>query len=141
MADLDDTDRRWALERIATVLADRGEFAAAVKLYEEAGDLAAVERIARRLVDDLYIRDATESNRRLLEALRRPLGRPLVLDVLDGVLTLLDRPERARPILEDAARRSRPRMTERSRRSASCGSPTTPTAPPTTTRSTATSSA
>ena len=107
VADLDDTDRRWALERIATVLADRGEFAAAVKLYEEAGDLAAVERIARRLVDDLYIRDATESNRRLLEALRRPLGQPLVLDVLDGVLTLLDRPERARPILEDAARRSR----------------------------------
>jgi DNA-binding SARP family transcriptional activator len=104
---LDDADRRWALGRIAAVVADRGDFAAAVELFEEAGDLAAVELIARRLVDDLYMRAATDSNRRLLETLRRPLGEALVLDVLDGVLTLLDHPERARPILQDAARRSR----------------------------------
>jgi DNA-binding SARP family transcriptional activator len=103
---LDDADRRWALGRIADVLADRGEFAAAVELYEDAGDLSAVERIARRLAGDLYMRAATDANRRLLDALRRPLGRALVLDVLDGVLTLLDHPERARPILQDAARRS-----------------------------------
>jgi LuxR family transcriptional regulator, maltose regulon positive regulatory protein len=104
---LDGAERRWALSRIAAVLTARGDFAAAVRLHEEVGDITAIERIARRMVDDLYLRDATVSNRQLLEALRRPLGDHLVLDTLDGVLTLLDHPERARPMLERAADRAR----------------------------------
>jgi DNA-binding SARP family transcriptional activator len=107
VSDLDDGDRRWALGRIATVLAARGDHAAAVRLYDLVGDIDAIEGIARRLVDDLYMRDSTDLNRQLLAALRQSLGQHLVLDTIDAVLTLLDHPDRARPMLERAAERAR----------------------------------
>jgi DNA-binding SARP family transcriptional activator len=107
IAGLSDGERREALGRFATVLAARGDNASAVRLYGEVGDLESIDRIARSLVDDLFMRDGTAANRSLLSVMREHLGDRLVLDALDGVLTLLDHPERARPILERAVERSR----------------------------------
>jgi DNA-binding SARP family transcriptional activator len=103
---LDEHERRTALDQVAAVLVERGEHASALAIHAELGNVDAIERLARTLVEDLYMRDATPSNRLLLDALRAPLGPHLVLDVLDGVLTLLDHPERARPMLEAAAQQA-----------------------------------
>ncbi len=92
---------------VARVLQERGALLEAIEHFVAAAATDALEEIARDLARGLFVRDATATNRRVVERLRMALGSSLALDAIDGALSLLDRPDAARGQLEAAQLRAR----------------------------------
>ncbi|MEO1058245.1 MAG: BTAD domain-containing putative transcriptional regulator [Actinomycetota bacterium] len=93
--------------RAAGVLQARGMLLEAIDHFVAAAAHESLDEIARDLARGLFVRDATATNRRVVDRLRAALGSSLALDAIDGALSLLDRPDMARGQLEAAQDRAR----------------------------------
>ncbi len=100
-------------ERVATIAAVAGErlrrddLAGATRRFVEIGDRAGIERVAKRLLDDLHV--ATEVGDRMVvvETVRDALGNDPMSLALHGVTMALTEPLRSEPILLQAVAEAR----------------------------------